>query len=297
MAKVGEKAEVLLPRTKRTNRRQRRIGGTKPGMMSGVIQMKSSSLMVMGIQATIGTSMRGMREPSPWSSLSPRQNNEREKNTKEKLSGKSKAKANKAAKSKSEKPARNTKTKPETHEGPSKVKKAKTNAMPSAGSTSKKRKPACEKDADQSSEPAKKKKAKTAKTASAEKEGSKPLITHGGKADIMAIRKFYKQYKDDDSTKASKEMKDLLKGSLGVGHLTECRLNIYWQTPACGVTSKTHSKDIAHFNFNQDVHGENYMTKLAIALKCAAMFVPWAQETMPNHRNCIGGFIFGMMFF
>jgi hypothetical protein len=31
------------------------------------------------------------------------------------------------------------------------------------------------------------------------------------------------------------------------------------------------------------------MTKLAITLKCAAMFVTWAQEAMPNYRNCICG--------
>jgi hypothetical protein len=191
-------------------------------------------------------------------------------------SGKSKVKKDKDAKSK--KPAQNAKTKDEKHEGPSKVKKDKTNAMPSAGSTSKKRKPACEKAADQSSEPAKKKKAKTAKAEENQPpppppRPSRPLIKHGGRKDIMAIRKFYKQYKDDESITASQDMKDLLKGNLRVGNLTECRLNIYWRTPACGVTSKTHSKDIAHFNFNQDFTDENYMTKLAITLKCAAMFV------------------------
>ena len=99
------------------------------------------------------------------------------------------------------------------------------------------------------------------------------MIKHGGKKDTMAIRKFYKQYKDDESITASKDMKDLLKGNLGVGNLTECRLNIYCLTPASGVTSKTHSKDLAHFNFNQDFTDENYMTKLAITLKCAEMFV------------------------
>ena len=138
---------------------------------------------------------------------------------------------------------------------------------------------------------------KKAKTAKAEENQpppppprpSRPLIKHGGKKDTMAIRKFYKQYKDDESITASKDMKDLLKGNLGVGNLTECRLNIYWRTPACGVTSKTHSKDIAHFNFNQDFTDENYMTKLAITLKCAEMFVTWAQEAMPNYRNCICG--------
>ena len=64
--KVEEEAEVLLSKKKTKRERcQMMIGGTKPGLMSGAIQMKNNSLMAMGIQVTIGTGMHGMRALSP----------------------------------------------------------------------------------------------------------------------------------------------------------------------------------------------------------------------------------------
>ena len=92
------------------------------------------------------------------------------------------------------------------------------------------------------------------------------------------IKKYYKLFKDRERTAATEEIKNEMKSNLQCGKdLTECRLNIYWHVPSCGVTSKSKKKDLAHFAFN-DIEDCTYMSSLALALKCAELFVTWVRN-------------------
>ena len=100
---------------------------------------------------------------------------------------------------------------------------------------------------------------------------------------MKKIKKYYKLFQDRDETAATDEIKNEMKSRLQCGKaLTECRLNIYWQGPKCGVTSKSNKKDIAHFTFN-DVEDITYMSSLALALKCAELFVTWVHNAGLYH--------------
>lgn len=99
----------------------------------------------------------------------------------------------------------------------------------------------------------------------------------------LTMRKNYKLFQDRDETAATDEIKNEMKSRLQCGKaLTECRLNIYWQGPKCGVTSKSNKKDIAHFTFN-DVEDITYMSSLPLALKCAELFVTWVHNAGLYH--------------
>ena len=94
---------------------------------------------------------------------------------------------------------------------------------------------------------------------------------------VRKIQKYVSLYFDNPTEKVDEILKEDLKSNLAQFKFQECRLNIYWKNPACGCTSKSKGKDLAHFFFPADDR-LNYMTRLAMALKCAEMFVTWAHK-------------------
>ena len=92
---------------------------------------------------------------------------------------------------------------------------------------------------------------------------------------VRKIQNFVALYWDDAKTAvATQDIKDDMRSRLK--EIKACRLNIYWKTSACGCTYKETSKDVAHFFFGKNMG--SYMTRLAMAVKCAEMFVTWVHE-------------------
>lgn len=96
--------------------------------------------------------------------------------------------------------------------------------------------------------------------------------------DIPKIKKYIEAYKDSSLTEIGNEERNEMRARNKVSGLQECRLNVYWKTPAVGCTSKSLKKDIAYFNFKDEA--VNYMSNIAAALKCGKLFVTWI-----NARN------------
>ena len=101
---------------------------------------------------------------------------------------------------------------------------------------------------------------------------------------VRKIQKFVALYWDDATTTvATDDIKHEMKSQLKP--LTTCRLNIYWKTSACGCTYRETGKDVAHFYFGKETG--YYMTRLAMAVKCAEMFVAWVHEVWKTKNyNC-----------
>ena len=221
---------------------------------------------------------------------------------------KSDPKKRKSAKSadKKEEVAEDAKEPDETAEIPKKKAKKKQNetaAEPSAASapTAKKRKtteePKTEKAArsskkDTSEKVEKSVKAKGEKTKGAKDAASEPAPASKRKEpkqqqsqekDVKDLWKFLRKYMHDESTEACQEIKDAFREDLKTT-FSFGRLNIYWKTPACGVTSKHHNTDIARFNFH-DFEDCNYMSLLALSLKAAEKFVTWLHAATPKSSS------------
>jgi hypothetical protein len=90
--------------------------------------------------------------------------------------------------------------------------------------------------------------------------------------DVPKIRKYLELYADNPATSVTEEMKVEMKTRLKVSNLQQCRLNIYWKTGRVGCTSRSAKRDLCSFSFN-DIDGPNFMSRLAVALKCAKLFV------------------------
>ena len=102
--------------------------------------------------------------------------------------------------------------------------------------------------------------------------------------DIKALKKFHKLYKDYEDTEASKEMRQEIMSKIKRDEMVECRLNVYWHVPSCGVTYKKDKKDIAYFGYNW-IEGISYMHSLALALKSAELFVTWVHGRFTSDAN------------
>lgn len=151
-----------------------------------------------------------------------------------------------------------------------KPKRSKTNKDSETKPAGKKRKSKEEtQDAAASSAAEPKKAARRRKEATPEATPSEANPKH-----VKKIKQFFGKFALDKSTEATQEIKDWLLGELKLDSLTECRLNKYWKVPSCGVTSKSKKKDIAHFSF-KDIPEIMFVPALALALKCAELFVPW----------------------
>lgn len=93
---------------------------------------------------------------------------------------------------------------------------------------------------------------------------------------VEEVQKYVNKFKDINSEKPDDKLKLKMKGKLRIPDMNECRLNVYWKNPACGCHSYSTSSDISHFYFHKiEVTNGSYMTRLAMALKCAEMFVSW----------------------
>ena len=90
------------------------------------------------------------------------------------------------------------------------------------------------------------------------------------------LQEFIEPYKISTCTEISDALKEELKGKLHTDSYKSCRLNIYWKKPACGTHAYSEKKDVANFYFQNAEHG--YAVRLALALKCADMFVTWAHD-------------------
>jgi hypothetical protein len=103
------------------------------------------------------------------------------------------------------------------------------------------------------------------------------MRTTPSKKHVQQMRDYIDMWKQKTCTMASDKLKAKMKEHLNVEDMKECRLNVYWKNPACGCTSRSVSKDVAHFSFVHMTH-LNYTTRLAMSLKCSEMFATWSYE-------------------
>lgn len=186
-------------------------------------------------------------------------------------------------KTKKQKSNSKRKTQGKEEEQKDRTKKASKRSEPSAASAENVQKPKLSRKQDTSAAPkqkAKKAKKETEETETAEVEPPPGLAQRLAPPPkkIRKIQKYVTPYKDSTATAADASIKVDMRSSLRISEFNECRLNIYWKTSACGCTSYSKNKDIAYFNFGGNDARWNYMTRMAMALKCAEMFVTWVHQ-------------------
>ena len=158
---------------------------------------------------------------------------------------------------------------------------------PSAASAETKQKPKRSRKQDTAAAP--KQKSKKAKKEIEETAEVEPQRLEPPPKKIRKIQKYVTLYKENTATAADPDIKVDMKSNLKISELNECRLNIYWKTSACGCTSYSINKDIAYFKFGGHDPRWNFMTRMAMAMKCAEMFITWVHQVKWKHSIIILG--------
>ena len=186
--------------------------------------------------------------------------------------------------------AKKEKSKRKTQEKEAQIDRTKKECKrsdPSAASAETKQKPKRSRKQDTAAAP--KQKSKKAKKEIEETAEVEPQRLEPPPKKIRKIQKYVTLYKENTATAADPDIKVDMKSNLKISELNECRLNIYWKTSACGCTSYSINKDIAYFKFGGHDPRWNFMTRMAMAMKCAEMFITWVHQVKWQHSIIILG--------
>ena len=80
-------------------------------------------------------------------------------------------------------------------------------------------------------------------------------------------------------------LKEEMRSHLLLSELVECRLNIYWTRPACGVHSRSLKCDLATFAIPDPDGSFPVVSRLAAAVKCGELFVTRLQLHVVNRKH------------